>query len=253
MADCAGLTEDGFLGGRLVIKQPASGYRAGIDPVLLAASVPAQTGQSVLDLGCGVGTAVLCLAARVPGLTVLGLEIQEEYADLARQNADRNAITATIVQGDIRRMPPDLRQRSVDHVLMNPPYFRRSRGTASVGGRETAMGEALPLADWIDAAVRRLAPRGSLTLIHKADRLPDVLAALDLRLGDVRVLPLASRAGRPADRILLRARKGARGPFRLLPPLVLHPGNRHSEFGPRYVPQVEAVLRKAAELPVDWR
>lgn len=114
-------TTDAFLNGRLRLIQPVSGYRAGSDPVLLAACVPARAGQSVLDVGCGAGAAALCLAARVPGLHVSGIEVQARYADLAGQNAALNAIEATIYHADIAHMSPALRQTRFDHVLTDPP------------------------------------------------------------------------------------------------------------------------------------
>ena len=117
------LTQDGFLGGRLILLQPAKGYRAGIDPVLLAASIPAESGQSILELGCGVGTALLCLGHRVPGLELTGVELQPSYADCARRNAERNAIAAKIVTADLSKLPLAVRQVRHHHVLANPPYF----------------------------------------------------------------------------------------------------------------------------------
>lgn len=237
------LTDDGFLGGRLRILQPRAGYRAATDPVLLAAATDAQAGQSVLELGCGAGVASLCLAARVPGLTVAGLERQPAYAALARGNADRNGLMLEVVQGDLAAMPQTLR-RMFDHVIANPPFFGPGSGTpARDAGREAALREETPLAQWIDAATRRLGPGGWLTVIHEAARLPDLLAAADGRLGSLALLPLIPRMGRPATRIILRARKGGRGAFRLLAPLVLHDGPAHDGDRDSFTAELRAVLR----------
>ena len=243
------LTLDNFLGGRVHLSQPHSGYRAGIDPVLLAASVPAHEGQSVLELGCGSGAAILCLMARVPKLTTAGIELQPAYAALAHRNADQNAAELMVVQADLNTLPDDLRQMQFDHVIANPPYYRPGAHSPSIDpGRRIALGEDTPLADWIDVASRRLASRAYLHMIQKADRLPEMLAACAGRLGSIEVLPLSPRTGRSAELVILRARKGGRAAFRLHAPLVLHRGERHVEDGESYSTEVTAVLREGAAL-----
>ncbi len=243
------LTLNDFLGGRVRLWQPKSGYRAGVDPVLLAAAVPAARGQSVLELGCGAGAAILCLLARVPNLRATGVELQSAYAELARRNAARNAAPLTVVAADLGALPGDLRQVQFDHVIANPPYYRPgAHSPAGDQGRRVALGEGTPLADWIDVAARRLAPRGYLHMIQKADRLPDMLAACAGRLGSVEVLPLSPRTGRSAELVILRARKGGRAAFRLHAPLVLHAGDRHMKDGESYTPEVSAVLRDGTAL-----
>ncbi len=242
------LTCNDFLGGRVRLWQPRSGYRAGVDPVLLAASVPAQAGQSVLELGCGAGAAIQCLMARVPLLKATGVELQAGYADLARCNSEQNA-AITVVEADLNALPNDLRQEQFDHVIANPPYYRAgAHSPATDAGRQIALGEDTPLEDWINVAARRLAPRGYLHMIQRADRLPDMLAGCAGRLGSIQVLPLAPRADRASELVILRARKGGRAAFRLHAPLILHLGEQHVEDGESYTPVVSAVLRDAADL-----
>ncbi|MGX0878072.1 tRNA1(Val) A37 N6-methylase TrmN6 [Roseovarius sp. MBR-154] len=244
------LSRDAFLGGRLRIAQPRAGYRAGIDPVLLAASIPARAGQNVLDLGCGSGIAALCLGARVPGLALTGLEIQPAYADLARRNAVANGQTLEVVNGDLTDMPVPLRQRQFDHVIANPPYFDRAAGTpARDPGREHGMGETCALAEWVAAAARRAAPKGQVTVLQRADRLPDLIAAMAAHLGSLEVLPLIPRPGRAARLVLMRGRKGGRAEFRLHDGPCLHAGAEHGSDGEDYTPAISAVLRDAAGLP----
>jgi tRNA1Val (adenine37-N6)-methyltransferase len=243
------LTTDAFLGGRLSVRQPRAGYRAGLDPVLLAAAVPARAGESVLELGCGAGVAALCLARRVPGVDLAGLELQADYAALARGNAAANGITMEVLEGDLARMPAQLRARSFDHVIANPPYFRREAGTPAVdAGREAALGERTPLGAWIDAGLRRLRPGGRLTLIQRAERLPDLLAGFAGRRAALVLLPLAPRDGRDATLVIMAAVKGGRAPFRLLAPLILHEGPVHARDGEDHAAPVRAVLRDAAAL-----
>ncbi len=241
------LTDDKFLCGRLRLLQPAKGYRAATDAVLLAAACPATPGQSVLDLGCGAGVATLCLAVRVPGLRLSGLELQPEYADLARRNAARNGVEVNVLEGDLTRMPVALR-RDFDHVIANPPWYPPLGTPSPVRVRATAMQVRLPLSAWVEAATRRLAPGGWLTLIAGADSLPDLLAALAPKLGSAAVLPLAARQGRPALRLILRARKGGRAAFRLLAPFVLHDGAAHDGDRESHTAAANAALRDGGDL-----
>ncbi len=243
------VTCDEFLGGRLALLQPRKGYRAGVDPVFLAASCPARHGQSVLELGCGVGTAILCLGARVPGLRLVAIEKQRAMAELAAENAASAGIELDVVQGDLEAMPAELRRQSFDQVILNPPYFRRSSSSASdVPSREASMGEETSLETWLSVAARRLAPKGWLTLIHRPERLGDILSGL-AGLGGIQVQPLQPRVGRDATLLLIRARKGARAPLRLHAPVVLHSGARHEADGEDYAPEISAVLRHGAAFP----
>ena len=245
------LTHDRFLDGRLMIWQPRAGYRAAMDPVLLAAACDARPGQSVLELGCGAGVASLCLGWRVAGLDVTGLELQPAYADLARRNAAANGIALEVVEGDLTRMPEALWGRSFDHVIANPPYFPPGQGTAARDtGRERAQREETPLADWVRHGLKRLKPGGWITLIQNADRLPDLLAALTPGAGSTAVLPIVPRMGRPAGRGRVQARKGGRGAFQLLAPLILHAAPHHAADAEDLTEVAQDVLRRGAELRI---
>lgn len=244
-------TLDAFLGGRLRIRQPARGFRSGQDAILLAAAVPARTGECALELGCGAGAAILALGTRVPGLALAGLEIQPDYAALARDNAALNALPFDTFEGDVEAPPPALRSRSFDQVLINPPYFDRAASTRAWDeGRDLAHGGAAPLSAWLGSAARRLRPGGTLTLIQRMARLPDLLAALPPTLGSLEILPLAAREGEPPGTLLLRARKGGRAPFRLRAALPLH-GDRRQSDGKDFSDWAARVLRDGA--PVPWK
>ena len=248
------LTRNAFLGGRVHLWQPVRGYRAGIDPVCLAAAVPARATQCVLDLGCGAGAATLCLGARVAGLDLTGVEMQPAYADLARRNATGNGQAMTVICADLADLPEPLRQRRFDHVIANPPYFRAGTHSGSDDpGRAMALGGATPLEVWLDVAARRLAPGGYLHMIQRADRLPEMLAGCAGRLGSVEVLPLAARVGRAPELLILRARKGGRAAFRLHAARILHEGSRHPGDRDHYSSEFGAVLRDGAALPWPGR
>ncbi|TAN63461.1 MAG: methyltransferase domain-containing protein [Magnetospirillum sp.] len=239
------ITEDHLLGGRVRLCQPAAGYRAAIDPVMLAATVAAGAGDRVLDLGCGVGAAALCLLSRLPEVRVTGVELQPELARLARLNAEANGRGGSfaVIEGSVAALPAGL--GGFDHVMTNPPFHQAERGTAPSGSiKATANVEGeVDLVQWLKAAVRMLRPKGQLAIIHRADRLADLLAALRGRgVGAIRILPLWPRVGRPAGRVIVLARKGSRAPLDLLPGLVLH----GDDGG--YTEAAEAVLRSAQGL-----
>jgi len=241
------LTQDAFLNGRVMASQPRDGYRAATDPVFLAASVPARAGQNVLELGCGAGVASLCLAARIGGLTLAGVEVQRPYADLARRNAAANSVDMTVFDADLTALPAPLRDRRFDQVIANPPYYGAHGPSSRDAGRDRALREETPLSAWVDVALRRVRDGGYVTFIHLSARLPDLLAGFRAR-ASVTVLPLAARATRPARRVIVQARKGGRAPFVLLPPLVVHQGDTHPGDCDHFTCAARAILRDAAAL-----
>lgn len=240
---------DAFIGGAVQIAQPLKGYRAGVDPVLLASSILAKAGETTLELGCGGGVASLCLGRRIAGLEMTGVEMQPAYARLARENAKRNQLDFSVYQADLSALPPEVRNRRYNHVLANPPYFDRARGKrASDTGRELGLGESTPLADWVKIASKRLAPKGLAHFVLRTERLPELLIALSPRLGSIEVQPLSARRARAPHLVLVRAKKSGRADFRLHAPIVMHEGARHQGNAKNYNPLIEAVLRNGASL-----
>lgn len=244
-------TEDALLGGRVRLRQPRDGFRAAIDSVLLAAATPAAAGESVFEPGAGVGAAALCLARRVEGCRVVGIELQPDLVRLAGDNARLNGFADRIdvVVGDIAHSPPRIEPGGFTHAMMNPPHLVAERVHVSPHpGRALANAEgaantegASSLAMWLDAGLRMLVRRGTLTLIHRADRLDEILALLHGRAGEIVVFPLWPGPGvKPAKRVIVRARKEGRTPLRLAPGLVLHTADG------AFTAQADAVLRGAA-------
>ncbi len=240
------IEEDTLLGGRVRLLQGDDGYRAAIDPVLLAASIAANKDQRVLDLGCGGGAASLCLAARVAEIHVTGLEMQADLVDLARHSAILNGLDARVsfLAGDILSPPTVLKTGSFDHVMANPPYRPAATGHAppDPAKRAANVEGAARLSHWIDCAIAMVRPKGRVTFIHRADRSPEILAALNGRLGAITIMPLWPRAGEAAKRVIIQGQKGARAPATIHPGLVLH------EPEGAYTAAAQAVLKDAAAL-----
>lgn len=232
-----------LLGGRVRHDQLADGHRTGIEPVLLAASIPAEAGDRVLEGGTGSGAGLLCLAARVGGIGGVGIERDTALAALARANIAANGFAAlTVFEADLAEARPD---GVFDHAFANPPWHHPS-GTRSPDARQDAArrGASGLFALWAARLAAGLRHRGTLTLAIAAGTLPEALAALAAcGCGSPVVLPLWPRAGRAARLLLLRGTRGGRGPCVLLPGLVLH----RAEGG--YTTEAEAILRDAAALP----
>lgn len=224
--DAGGGDADTLLGGAVRLRQPHAGYRVAVDPVLLAASVPAASAERVLDIGTGVGAAALCCARRISDTRVTGLELQPQLARMAEENVALNGLgeRVEILQGDLLRPPPDLVAGSFDHAIANPPYLPAARADPPPDASKAAAhveGEA-GLADWVGFALRMVRPKGAVTFVHRADRLDELLALLHPSAGGIVVFPLWPKAGREAKRVVVRARSGVGTPARLAAGLVLH-------------------------------
>ncbi|MFZ0694943.1 MAG: methyltransferase [Alphaproteobacteria bacterium] len=245
------LSTDALMGGKLLLRQPLDGYRAAIDPVLLAAAVPAKSDDRVLDAGTGAGAALLCLAARVPGCRITGIEKDSNLVQLARSNVAENgfAARAEIVTGDIGNPPLAFERGAFDCVMMNPPFLEPARARAPTNESRAAKSRAAAMVEddagltqWIGFARAMLRDRGWLTLIHRADRIDDLMAALNDGFGAIAVFPLWPAADRAAKRVIIRARKNAASPAALSPGLVLH-----GKDG-KFTAEAQTILRDARAL-----
>ncbi len=267
------LQEIYVLNKRLKLLHSAKGFKTSMDSILLAASCPATAGDHILDMGCGVGGAGLCVLSRIEGVTLTGVEIQSDHAELARQNAVANMMQdrAEFVVSDIRDLkkescgknprsaparlsgnqdmrsaPARLSNLKYDHVICNPPYLEAGAHLRSPSEEKaTAMGHEdtdLTVKDWIDVAYFCLKSNGSLSMVHRADKVDKIIQALGKRFGAVEIVPLWPKERENAKRVIVRCIKDRRSPAILHAGLVLH----KAEGG--YTAQAEKILRGAEAL-----
>lgn len=241
-------TLDTILNGQIQLHQPATGYRVAIDPIFLAAAIDISPGDEVLDVGTGVGAASLCLAHRVPFAKITGLEVQLDYVRLASENIRLNRMSDRIqvLNGDLLRPPPRLAAGTFSHVMTNPPYYEAEANTAppNAGKAMAHVQTGVTMAQWVHFCLLMLRPKGTLSMIYRADGLGEVLSLLQGKVGDIALFPLWAGLDKPAKRVILQGRKGTQGSLRLHPGLMLH------EPGGRYTIAAEDILRNGKALQI---
>jgi tRNA1(Val) A37 N6-methylase TrmN6 len=234
-------SEDRYLGGRIIARQPIEGFRSGTDAVMLAAAVQAKVGEELFEMGSGVGVASLCVAARVADCHITGTEIAPALVTLASENARANKLEERVrfEVADVFQLPARLR-REFDHVFCNPPFHHGAGEMSSNEDRARALSDRAGLGNWMKAAFARVKSDGTLTVILRTDRLAEAIQAMPQH--GVAVFPLWARVGEVAKRVILQFWKNSRAPLVLYPGLVLHGSDG------RYTPEADAVLRDAASL-----
>ena len=243
-SDKGEVVENALLGGRVRLRQPATGYRAGMDAALLAAAVAAEPGQRLIEAGCGAGGALMQIAARRPGASLTGLERDPAMAALARENAVLNEADARIVEGDVAAGFRALAMEPFDWAVSNPPFFDDPRALrAPAEGKRGAWMADDGLKAWTDFLLKAVREGGRIVVIHRADRLADLLSLLGEKAGSFAVRGIHPYADELAKRVLVQAIKTGKAPLRLLPPLVLH-----ARDGTKHTPEAEAILRGEAGL-----
>ena len=216
-------TEDKLLGGRVRLVQPCTGYRAAMDAVLLAAAIPTANGERVMDLGSGVGAASMCLASRIVGCQIEGAELQPDLVSLGEQNILLNGFERRVrfFVADVSTLDDGFNEK-FDHVMINPPYLQAVRAQPTDSPDPARVEVGLGLDGWVDAAASVIQDGGTMTFIHRADRLDELLARIRSVAGGISVVPIWPGPGKEAKRVIVSARKGRRGPVRLCPGLTLH-------------------------------
>lgn len=240
-------TKDDFLGGLISLKQPEKGYRITSDTVLLAATLKTKPGERIIDIGAGSGGILSCFAARAgkaaDDITMSGVDIQADLLMLARENNK----SITYIQGDILNEISGCEPNSFHHVVTNPPYYEKGKISKSpYKSKAIAHGNDMDdLTIWIERCIRMVRPKGYLSLVHRADRLDDILCALKPKAGSIIVYPLYSKAGNDANRVIIRAQKGGKGLLSLKSGLIMHKSDG------KYTEAAENILRHAQFLDIE--
>ncbi|WP_281301374.1 MULTISPECIES: methyltransferase domain-containing protein [unclassified Iodidimonas] len=244
-----GLTEDRLLGGRLRLLQPDRGARVSTDTLLLAACVQPLPGERVIEAGSGSGGAALCLAARCPDALITGIDMDRDMVDLASRNAALNDFQdrVSFLEARVTERPALLPRGHFDHAMANPPYFEDQTSFASPAEMRARafIDREARLADWVAFCLDMVRERGSVSFIHRADRLDELIALLYGRAGEIVIQPLWPRAGLPAKRVIVQARKGMKGVSMLMPGLVLH------EASGAFTEMADAIFREAKALDLS--
>lgn len=214
-------TVDDFLGGLIKLRQPKIGYRATSDAVMVAAAVPAKEGKTILDVGCASGIVGLCIGARVPNLSITGVEIQPELVELACQNAALNGQNLTVIEADISKKVPELHGIQFHHVVTNPPFYTETPARQS-RQVEIAYKQVVPLKKWIDFCLRHLRAKGTFTIIHRAESVPEILSLLNGRLGGIRLIPIWPKQGVNPKRVIIQGIMNSKKPFEIHSGFVMH-------------------------------
>lgn len=243
-------TEDSLLGGRVVIRQPIHGYRVAIDPLLLSAAIVVEPGESILDVGAGVGAAALCIATRFPYCRVMGIERQKDLVRLATDNIRLNNLRerVEILHGDLQSPPPRLAAGSYSQVISNPPYFEANRGRLSPSESKSLSNheESSGMESWLKFCLLMLKPSGKLTFICRADMLDRLLSLFYGKVGDICVFPLWPARAKSAKRVIVQGIKGSKGGLTLLNGMCLH--NEDGSF----TQAADAILRNGDSLSLDY-
>lgn len=223
---------DEFLNRRIKVQQAEKGFRAGMDAVFLAAAVSdVKVGQDVLEVGCATGVALFCLHHRLRvKANYVGIDVQEDLVKMARNGNDLNKLEDKVhfIVEDIFNPSDDFKQLKFDHILTNPPFYEKGSLTRSDNEqRVKSFEEKHDLKEWIEACRKKLKPKGEFTIIHQAERLPDIMAAMNRYFGRIEVFPLFTKQGEVAKRVIVKGKIDHKGGAKLYPGMVLR--DKHNE------------------------
>jgi tRNA1(Val) A37 N6-methylase TrmN6 len=248
IVDQNNFSQDYILGNKILIKQPKQGYRAGIDPIILAAAMQPNKGDTVLDIGTGVATAALCLATRINDIKITGIEQQRNLVRFATDNVRFNNFhdRIEIISGDLMSPPPRLSGGTFAHVMANPPYFEHEKTRPSPYESKAISNQegSATLEQWLRFCLLMIKPKGTITFIYRAERIDELMSYFYNKLGDIKIMPLWPCYQKSAKLVLIKGVKGSYGKCELLRGLSLHQPNGY------YTNEAEEILRNAKAL--NW-
>ena len=215
------VTTDDFLNGKVKLRQSVKGVRATSDAVLVAAAVKAKKNDSVLDVGAGNGVIGLCIAARTP-VQVTALEIQENLVQLIQENAALNDRKITVIRTDLFNINDPLKGKIFNHVVTNPPFYDITGKARSNKEQAIAYMAHFNLNDWLAYCLKHIRPKGTFTLIHRPEKLGEILMILEQKLGAIEIIPIYSKTRQAAKRIVIRGILGAKKPTVICDGITLH-------------------------------
>ena len=224
MDNITNYTKDKFLGGKILISQPINGFRTSIDSIFLSAAVNLKKNNSILELGCGVGTILCSLKQRENNISVFGVELQKKYAEFAKKNLKDNNFEGKIFNSDIINLPNEVLKKSFDHIIFNPPYLKKDIVLENtINEKKISIKESeVLLDDWIKIALKRCVNGGYINFVHRAERLSEILYLIGDKAGCIKILPIFSKRNKNSNRIIITAKKGSKSNLIIMPPLVVH-------------------------------
>jgi tRNA1(Val) A37 N6-methylase TrmN6 len=214
------LTEDSIFNGRIKLFQPKIGYRAALDPIILASFISPGPHQKILDVGCGVGTISLILKMRESTAEITALDMDKRMCQICEQNAAANGFSVEVLNVRIEDRAI-LKERLFDHVVTNPPFFEEKSSKVSES-KKFANFETISLVEWIALCINKLKNNGIFSIIHRASRLEEILSALKSRAGAVKIIPIFPKSDRNANRIVVQAKKSSKSETMILPGVIVH-------------------------------
>ena len=191
---------------------PEDGFRLGTDSVACAGFARFAKGSRVADLGCGSGAIAMMLLASDPSLQITGIELDEAAALMARENAQYNSVNFTAICGDLRKIRELLPAGCMDGCISNPPYFPIGSGKQAAGALAKARSEETCSLEELTAAAAWLLPTGgSFVLVHRPERLADLIWYLrNQRLEPKRIQFVRHKAKSPVNLVLIEGKKGGK-------------------------------------------